>query len=159
MDSNSQFGKTAPAPVRVLKPIEFDFSHGQPLPSGLGKTHVPVRPLPELTGEMVPPPEVTVSLWVRPDATPAAVGADLFAVWKALDGYDRSQNGAGLQAGEVRNERTADGEVIRLVLAVAGPGAVKRLIRLRDAVNGAVGPDTPWAGRSFMKWAAVDSAA
>jgi hypothetical protein len=159
MDPNSQFGKTAPAPVRVLKPVEFDFAQGQPLPPGLGKTHVPVRLLPELAGELVPPPAVTVSLWVRPDATPAAVGADLFAVWKALDEYDRSQNGAGLQPGEIRNQRTADGEVIQLVLAVAGPGAAERLIRLRDAVNGAVGPSPPWAGRSFLKWVAVDSAA
>jgi hypothetical protein len=138
MDPKSKFGKTVPAPVRVLKPVEFDFAHGQPLPPGVGRTHVPVQSLQELTGPMVPPPEVTVSLWVRPGATPAAVGADLFAVWKALDGYDRSQNGAGLQPGEVHNERTADGEVIRLVLAVAGPGAIERLVRLRDAVNGAV---------------------
>jgi hypothetical protein len=154
MDPDRRYGRTD-TPVRVLDPIEFDFSGGQPLPPGLGRAETPVRPLPELSGELVPPPAVTVSLWVRADATPAAVGADLFAVWKALDGYDRRQSGAGLRPGEVRNERTADGEVIRLVLAVAGPGAVERLIRLRDAVNGTATP----AGRSFLKWAAVDSAA
>lgn len=95
---------------------------------------------------------------MRPDATPGAVGADLFAVWKALDEFDRDAQGAGLRPGEVRSERTAEGEVIRMALLVAGTGAVERLIRLRDAVNGAAGADGPWAGRSFVKWAAESTA-
>jgi hypothetical protein len=159
MDPNGKLGKTAAAPVHVLDPVEFDFSQSQPLPPVLGKTHTPVHVLPELTGEFVPPPAVTVTLWVRPDATPATVGADLFAVWKALDEYDRDRQGAGLRPGEVQSERTADGEVIRLVLAVAGPGAVERLTRLRDAVNGTPTTGSPWAGRSFVKWAAESTAA
>jgi hypothetical protein len=159
MDPNNKLGQTAAAPVRVLDPVEFDFSQGQPLPLGLGKTHVPVHVLPELTGELVPPPAVTVTLWVRPDATPATVGADLFAVWKALDEYDRDRQGAGLRPGEVQSEQTADGEVIRLVLAVAGPGAVERLSRLRDAVNGTPNSGSSWAGGSFLRWAAESTAA
>jgi len=159
MDPDGKLGKTAAAPVHVLDPVEFDFAQGQPLAPGLGKTHVPVHPLPELTGELVPPPAVTVTFWVRPDATPAAVGADLFAAWKALDEYDRDRQGAGLRPGEVRSERTADGEVIRLILAVTGPGAGERLTRLRDAVNGAPGTESPWAGQSFLKWAAEFTAA
>jgi hypothetical protein len=158
MDPNEKYGKTTATPVRVLPPMELDFLAGQPVPPGLGKTHTPVRPLPPLAGELVPPPEVTLTLWVRPDATPGAVGADLFAVWKALDEYDRDQKGAGLRPGEVRSERTADGEVIRMALLVAGTGAVERLLRLRDAVNGAAGANGPWAGRSFLKWAAESTA-
>lgn len=128
------------------------------MPAGLGKTHTPVRVLPELAGELVPPPEVMLTLWVRPDATPGAVGADLFAVWKALDEFDRDQKGAGLRPGDVRSEKTAEGEVIRMALLVAGTGAAERLIRLRDAVNGAAGANGPWAGRSFLKWAAESTA-
>ena len=159
MNPNDKLGKTAAAPVHVLPPAEFDFAHGQPLPSGLGRTHVPVHVLPELTGELVPPPAFTVTFWVRPDATPGAVGADLFAVWKALDEYDRDQKGAGLRPGEVQSERTADGEVIRLVLAVSGPAAVERLTRLRDAVNRTLNSSSPWAGRSFVRWTAESTAA
>src|SRR5215213_4296530 len=101
MDPKRKYGSTV-APVRVLPPMELDFLAGQPVPPGLGKTHVPVRPLPPLAGELVPPPEVMLTLWVRPDATPGAVGADLFAVWKALDEFDRDGKGAGLRPGEVR---------------------------------------------------------
>src|SRR6478752_4967381 len=139
MDPNRKYGRTA-TPVRVLPPVELDFAGGQPLPAGLGKTHTPVHVLPELAGELVPPPEVTLTLWVRPDATPGAVGADLFAVWKALDEFDRNRTG------EVRSGQTAEGEVIRMALLVTGTGAVERLLRLRDAVNGAAGANGPWAG-------------
>lgn len=157
MDPNRQYGRTA-TPVRVLPPVELDFAGGQPPPAGLGKTHTPVHILPELAGELVPPPEVTLTLWVRPDATPGAVGADLFAVWKALDEFDREAKGAGLRPGEVRSERTGEGEVIRMALQVAGRGAVERLLRLRDAVNGTAGANGPWAGPSFLKWAAESTA-
>ena len=136
-----------------------DFSAGQPLSQGLGKVHFPVRVLPAMTGELVAPPNFTLTLWIRPDATPGAIGADLFAVWRALDEYDRRCEGAGLRPGDVSCERTADGDVIRLALLVVGTGAVERLLRLRDAVNGAAGANSPWAGRSFLKWSAESTAA
>jgi hypothetical protein len=153
MDPNRKYGQTD-MPVRVLPPMVVDFSGGQPLPPRLGKVDTPVRQLPEMTGEFVPPPEVTLTLWIRPDATPGAVGADLFATWKALDDFDRAERGAGLRPGDVRTERTADGEVIRMVLLVAGTRAVERLLRLRDAVNGKTGSNGPTAGQSFFKWSA-----
>jgi hypothetical protein len=158
MDPNRKYGKTE-TPVRVLPPFEADFSHGQPLPPGLGKTHIPVRILPELAGEFVRPPVVTLKLWVRPEATPGAVGADLIAVWRALDNFDRDQNGAGLRPGDVRSERTADGEVIEMVLSLVGLSAIARGTRLMDAVNGAEGANGPWAGPSFSKWAVETTAA
>ena len=159
MDRNNKLGATQSASVRVLPPVEFDFARGQPVPSGLGKTHIPVRQLPELSGELSPPAIVTLTLWLRPEATPAAVGADLFAVWKALDEYDRDQQGAGLRPGEVHSESTAEGEVIRLVLALAGPGVIERGARLCDAVNALSTTNSPWSQRSFVKLSADSTAA
>jgi hypothetical protein len=107
-----QFGHTEFAPIRVLDPIEFDFSGGRPLLPGLGKTDTPVHPLPELAGEMRPLQSFKLTLWVRPDVTAATVATDLFETWRALDGFDRSLNGFGLTPGHVRSERTPDGEII-----------------------------------------------
>lgn len=159
MESNERFGKTEPAPVRVLPPLVFDFSLGKPLLPGLGKTHVPVRILPELSGEFTPVPQVTLRLWLRPGATPAGVGADLFAFWKRLDEFDRAGKGAGIRPADVWSEQTSEGEVIQLVLALAGTGIVERGDRLRDAVNGSLGATEPWAGQSFVKWSAESTAA
>lgn len=159
MDSNRKYGRTQAAPVRLLPPLVFDFSGGKPPPPGLGKTHVPVRMLPELTGGMTPTPVVRLTLWLRPEATAGAVGADLFALWKSLDELDRNQNGAGLRPADVRNEQTADGEVIQIVLAFAGTSVIERGDRLRDAINSAVESNGHWAGRSFVKWSAESIAA
>ena len=120
---------------------------------------MPVRLLPEFAGEFVPTPVVTVSLWVRPEASAGTVGVDLFAVWKSLDEFDRKQQGAGLRPAEVRSEQTVEGEVIQMVLALSGTGVVERGDRLRDAVNGALGTNGPWAGRSFVKCSAESTAA
>jgi hypothetical protein len=57
MSPDEEYGKSKPAPVRILPPVELDFLAGQPVPPGLGKTHVPVRLLPPLTGELSPPPD------------------------------------------------------------------------------------------------------
>jgi hypothetical protein len=160
MQPTQQFGHTECAPVRVLDPIEFDFSGGRTRLVRLGKTDTPVQPLPELAGEMRPLQSFKLTLWVRPDVTAATVATDLFQTWQALDGFDRSLNGLGLTPGFVRSERTADGEVIQLVLSTESrPGTTERLTLMRDAVNASTQPRRLPIGPSFVRWLAETRAA
>lgn len=159
MHNKQRFGRTQAAPLRVLEPLVFDFSKGRPLPPGLGKTHVPVHILPQLAGEMEALPLVRLTLWLRPGATPGGVGADLFALWNTLDHIDRQQNGAGLRPADVRSERTPEGEVIQMDLALAGTGISERSNRLRDAVNNRGTSNDAWAGQSFLRFSAESIAA
>jgi hypothetical protein len=159
MTPKDKYGRTEAAPVRPLDPVEMDFAGGKPLPPGLGKTDIPVRPLPELAGEMRPPPVLTLTLWVRPGASSAEVAADLFGAWRGLNGYVWELLGAGLVPAGARSERTAEGEVIRLVLAAGGPGTAGRLAEVRDAVNAGTWPGREPVGPSFTRWAAEVSAA
>ena len=157
MTPNEKYGRTEVAPTRILDPVEFDFAAGKPLPPGLGKTHIPVRPVPALSGEMRPVLQVT--FWVRPSIPPTEVATDLLRAWQALDEFDRSRDGAGLAAGRIRTERQADNDVIQIVVSAIGPEPRERLIRLREALSAGPWPGRTPIGASFVRWAADSSAA
>ena len=62
---------------------------------------------------------LALTLHLRAGAAAAAVAVDLMSVYRALNDYDRRLRGSGLTPGEARDEQTADGPVIRLVLTPA----------------------------------------
>lgn len=151
-----KYGRTEIAPINVLEPVEVDFSAGPPMPPKLGQTEAPVNILPVLEIDLSEPaPALALTFRLRPGVSPAAVAVDLFAVWKALNEYELSVGGSGLKPGEARDEQTAGGTVIRLVLTPADPvGAADRLAQLAAAVNGATDPaalNGVLTGRSFEK--------
>lgn len=164
MNPNEKYGRTEIAPINLLPPMECEFYYGGPAPPGLGRTETPINVLPEWVVHMPEPtPALTLTLRLRPDATAAGVAVDLFGVWRALDGYERSLRGGGLSPGEARDEQTADGTVIRYVLTAVNPvGAADRLARLAEAVNAGADPAVPrevLTGRSFAACGVEASAA
>ena len=52
MSAQPEFGQTLPGPVKVLPELAFDMLAGQPIPAGLGKTHMPVKVLQPLSFDM-----------------------------------------------------------------------------------------------------------
>lgn len=147
MNPERKYGQTEFEPVHILQPAVFDFFDGRPLPPGLGQTEMPVTILPAWEidmSEAVVAPLLALTLHLHPEATPGAVAVDLFRVWKVLNEYELSLGGAGLNPGEPRDEQTADGTVIRLVLTCSEPtGAAGRLTKLAAVVNDAADPTIP----------------
>lgn len=160
MSPNDKYSRAVPVRVNHLPEVVFDASGGRPADANAPRVVPgPTVIFPEQSFDMTPPPALALTFRLRTDASPAAVAVDLFAVWKVLNEYELRLRGSGLTPGEARDEQTADGTVIRLVLTPADPtGAADRLAKLVAVVNETADPAVPkdvFTGRSFDRCEAI----
>jgi hypothetical protein len=137
MTPKPEYGKTIPAPTVVLPELETDMTKGQPLPSSLGKTEVPVHVLQELATDFGPTvPALHLEVTLQPEAAPWDVSVDLFRLYAAINDLDLSLHGGGLFPGEASCEERVSNATFSVTFRPAAvDGAAERLARLVRAVN------------------------
>jgi hypothetical protein len=142
MTPDRKYGRTIFAPVHVLPEWTIDMFEGQALPPGLGKTEVPVNPLPELVFDMEPTEAVLafqLNVRLRPNAVPLEIGRDLFLLYAAVNQLELNYGGAGFTPDDATTDVAPADGIIRVTLKPTDPyGAADRLAKVVSTINAAV---------------------
>jgi hypothetical protein len=143
--------------ARVLDPVEFDLSEGEPESSSLGETAAPVKVLPAVEFDFAEQhcvPILQVTLFLAPDGDPAGSSLDVMRFFDALSRCECGLGGVGL-SWDPRSQ--AGSGVVRLsVTPNRQTGAKERLAKLVELItattNGAaVAREFGESKRSFVK--------
>jgi hypothetical protein len=155
-------GRAVAVSAAPLPELIFDLSEGGAPATPLGKTETPVNILAEFVFDLhaaEPAPALQLSLYLRSQATPGEVALDLFRFVVAVNQLDLSFRGTGLTPDDALCEAAPTGETMRIVLRPRGlEGAVDRLVRLAEAINGVTNPAVPMQRlnyRSIERWEAI----
>jgi hypothetical protein len=155
MTVNRKYGRTELAPVTTLPELAIDMSEGQPVPTNLGKTEVPVCVIQGPTLDFEPTvPALQLCLTLRPGATPAQVAVDLFRLYAAAIRLELSQGGTGLLLEEIScDEPSCHGSLQVTFKPSDLRGAAERLAGVVSAIHGVL--DYPSLQRFEAKVVAV----
>jgi hypothetical protein len=123
----------------MLPELAIDMSDGQPLPSNLGKTVVPVHVLPELAVDFGPKvAALELRLTLRPDATPGQVALDLFRLYAAVNALELNLGGSGLLPRDASHDAAPSNGTLSVTFKPANnDGAAERLATVVNAIQGA----------------------
>jgi hypothetical protein len=139
MTLNPKYSRTELAPVTILSELAIDMSEGQPVPTSLGKTEVPVCVIQGPTLDFDPTvPALQLCLTLRPGATPERVAVDLFRLCAAAIRLEVSQGGTGLLPGEISYDEPSCNGSLRMTFKPSDArGAAERLAGVVIAIHGA----------------------